>query len=484
MDIGLDADAAVDATSADQGLTVSGFVRIVAGGVDDRLNGYPWAMEQFDGDKDGIPEVYVGTVQNPLCLQAGVAGWAGLSPTNSPPPVRWQCRNDLWGAWIEFLLASRSPGHVYRGKYDKATKAWSFERVFSPNINESSAFRGARVFKGALYMLGVNNTGGVVWKTTDGKSFAKASPPNLAPGNLGIVGGLRGAQVYKGRLYVANNGLCEIYASATPNTYPSSWEKVNSTGFLQSGGPADANGNPRNTGIWQLGVFDGHLYAGTTNTDGHELWKSDDPKPGNWTRVIEGGFGNTVPQGFMTIRPLGKHLYLGTVLYPVGATTFEGCDILRIDATDKVELLVGKTRDKGGPNEVAPLSKMAGGFDYPPNLYSWYMAEHKGWLYVGTYDSGSQAIDYAEEVYNLPVDEWTETHKSMMDTILGTTDRARQGGADLWRTQDGVKWEAVNLDGFGDRDNYGIRNLLSTPWGLMVGTGNAVDGFEIWLGDP
>jgi hypothetical protein len=477
---GLDGYAVVDATRPDLGPTVNGFVRIVAGGIDDRLNGYPWAMELFDGDQDGTPEVYVGTVQNPLCLQAGLAGAVGLSPLE--PPVRWQCRNDLWGKWLTYLLLSASPGHVYRGRYDAATTTWSFERVFSPASAETSGFRGARVFDGALYMLGVRSSGGVVWRTIDGENYEKVSPDDLAPGYLGVVGGLRGAQVFKGKLYVANNGLCEIYASAKPSTDPSSWETVNSTGFVQSGGAVDAQGNPKNTGIWQLGLFDGHLYAGTTNADGTELWKSDDPKPGNWTRVVEGGFGNKVPQGFMTIRPFGAHLYLGTVLYPVGAPAIEGCDILRIDSSDQVELLVGKTRDEGGPNEIAPLSKMAGGFDYPPNVYSWYMAEHDGWLYVGTYDSGSQAIDYAEEIFGLSEEKWTETHRAVIDLALGTPDRSRQGGADLWRTQDGVSWQAVNLDGFGDRDNYGIRNLLSTPWGLMVATGNAVDGFEIWLG--
>jgi len=234
----------------------------------------------------------------------------------------------------------------------------------------------------------------------------------------------------------------------------------------------------------QLSVFSGQLYAGTTNSEGSELWRTDDPKPGNWTRVIEGGYGNKVPQGFMTLRPFGTQLYLGTVLYPVGTSVYEGCDILRVDAADKVELLVGKTRDPGKPTAIAPLSKLAGGFGYPFNVYSWYMAEYKGRLYVGTYDAGSQAIDYAEEVYGLTRDKWSETHRALMDVVLGSPDRKRQGGADLYRTKDGVSWEPLTLDGFGDRDNYGVRNLLVTPWGLMVGTGNAVDGFEIWLGDP
>jgi hypothetical protein len=172
-----------------------------------------------------------------------------------------------------------------------------------------------------------------------GDRLLAASPPDLVSGGIGVAGGLRGTQVFRGKLYVANNGAAEVFASSAPSASPGSWQQVNSTGFVASGGEVDGQGNPLNGAIWQLGVFDDYLYAGTTNLEGAELW----------------------------------------------------------------------------------------------------------------------------------------------DARLGTTDRDRQGGADLWRTQDGVAWEPVNLDGFGDRDNYGIRNMLATPWGLMIGTGNAIDGFEIWL---
>jgi len=470
-------DAPAEAAPIDAG--PGGFIRIVRGGIDDRLNGYPWAMELFDGDRDGTPEVYVGTVQNPLCLQVGLAELIGQG--QGLPPERWQCRNDLWGDWAAFFAASTTPGHVYRGTRDEAAGTFSWQRVFSPDASETIGFRGARVFDGALYILGTAQAGAVVWKSTDGASFERASPPDLVSGGIGVAGGLRGTQVFNGKLYVANNGAAEVFASSAPSASPGSWQQVNSTGFVASGGEVDGQGNPLNGAIWQLGVFGEYLYAGTTNLEGAELWKSDDPKPGNWTRVIRGGFGNTVPQGFMTIRPFEDHLYLGTVLYPVGAAAMEGCDILRVNANDDVELLVGKTRNPGGTDEIAPLSDLAGGFDYSHNVYAWYSIDYEGSFYVGTYDVGSQVIDYAEEMFGIPQDEWPDVLREGIDARLGTTDRERQGGADLWRTPDGVHWEPVNLDGFGDRDNYGIRNMLVTPWGLMVGTGNAVDGFEIWL---
>ncbi len=533
----------------DCGLSQEDFVLIASGGIDDRLNGYPWAMEQFDGDDDGTPEIYVGTVQNPLCLQY----WIGANP-NYPPPVRWQCRNDLWGDWQAYLLASTSPGHVYRGTYDEPNDAWGWERVFSPASWETTGFRGARVFNDALYMLGTTITGGIVWKTTDGDTFEKACPSDMAVGGFGVAGGLRGAQVFNGKLYVANNGICEIYCSADPSTDPNSWDNACSLGFIASGAgvytehilgtvtradattvvdsslemtplalagqqvtvtsavdpnvvqqreifantddailvgvpfdpipePNDtfeavATDIPENSGFWQLGVFDGHLYAGCGNHNGPELWKSDDPAPGNWTRVIEGGYGNNLAHGFMTLREYDGYLYAGTVIYPMAAAGLRGCDILRIDADDNVELLVGNIRDPNGPNEILPLSGMSGGFDYWANVYCWYMAEHDGWFYVGTYDLAGQLLDAMSSV---PVEYWPEEYLVALEDLFGT-DRLRWGGSDFWRTKDGINWVPINLNGFGDRDNYGIRNMMSTQWGLMVGTGNAVDGFEIRLG--
>ena len=75
------------------------------------------------------------------------------------------------------------------------------------------------------------------------------------------------------------------------------------------------------------------------------------------------------------------------------------------------------------------------------------------------------------------------------------------GGFQLWRTADGVRWEPVTRDGFGNPYNFGARSLVSTPHGLFVGTANPFGphiavhddrrwayranprgGCEVWLG--
>ena len=46
------------------------------------------------------------------------------------------------------------------------------------------------------------------------------------------------------------------------------------------------------------------------------------------------------------------------------------------------------------------------------------------------------------------------------------------GGVNLWRTRDGVTWEAVTKTGFGNHLNLGVRTMHSTPSGLFVTVGN------------
>jgi hypothetical protein len=117
---------------------------------------------------------------------------------------------------------------------------------------------------------------------------------------------------------------------------------------------------------------------------------------------------------------------------------------------------------------------MGPGFGSLTNLYAWTMDVHNGWLYVGTCDFGGLVMDIVDEVAPggvSPANQW------LLNLFLG------QPGFDLWKTNDGIRWEAVSQDGFGEDDNYGIRNMKSTPWGHVIGVANPIDGFEIWIGE-
>lgn len=538
------------------------FSLMIDGGVDDRINSYPWAVALFDGDKDGVEEIYVGTIANALCLQVPMASILFDLFPDARPPLSWQCGDQFWNPdnWTLYYLDNIGKAVVFRGTLSKDGKGWNWERVFEPSMTQSAGFRGSIVFKDALYMLGASRKGGMIYKTVDGKNWEPASQLGVMAEHAGYNKFLRGAVVFKDKLYVANSAPTSSYIYASANPAPGNWELVNSNGFSDSGGPlqeevyetgtstganflktlTDKNkslipfyyggevyllritngtgagqvrvicentGNtifvtepwdqvpdqsseyeifrsdaPINGPIYQMAVFNEKLYAAPFNyTTGAELWCSADPAPGNWTRVIEGGFHKPNVEGFMTVTSFKDYIYLGTVAYPGYFDDIEdllGCEILRIDKDNNVELLVGQTRYSGEPNEIKPLSGYGSGFDYAPNVYIWNGIEYDGWLYMATFDAGGLGLDFMTEMFP---EGFSDDLMSILESIYGG-DHSKWGGFDFWRTENGVDWEPISLDGFENLHNFGIRSFAKTPWGLLVGAANPYDGFELWLG--
>lgn len=54
-------------------------------------------------------------------------------------------------------------------------------------------------------------------------------------------------------------------------------------------------------------------------------------------------------------------------------------------------------------------------------------------------------------------------------------------GFDLYVTEDGVHFETLTTDGFGDPYNHGLRVFAQTDQGLCIGTANPFYGTQVWL---
>ncbi len=138
------------------------------------------------------------------------------------------------------------------------------------------------------------------------------------------------------------------------------------------------------------------------------------------------------------------------------------------EGTVDVECLFGE--DKGGalvPTLGAP------GFGNPYNNYFWSVSVHDGWLYVGTMDFSRFLVD-ALAAYGLPF-------------IPGIFKPYEAFGFDLWATDDGVNWQSVGIDGFGNEFNWGARQMISDGESLWLGTANPFNlssqgGWELWQG--
>ncbi|MGH9266816.1 MAG: hypothetical protein ACRD0D_01425, partial [Acidimicrobiales bacterium] len=157
------------------------------------------------------------------------------------------------------------------------------------------------------------------------------------------------------------------------------------------------------------------------------------------------------------------------------------------------DLLVGDPRPTPqGPK--APLSGMGPGFDNFFGGYLWKLAAHEGQLYAGTLDT-SVFLPYANRARLGPRLQRAIRQVGVYELV------EREGGFDLWRSRDGVRWKNVTRIGFGNPFNYGARTMVSTPVGLFLGTANPFGpevaartaagwtyvpnphgGAEVWLG--
>ena len=111
------------------------------------------------------------------------------------------------------------------------------------------------------------------------------------------------------------------------------------------------------------------------------------------------------------------------------------------------------------------MSGYGAGFDTFFNGYVWRMVCHEGRLYAGTFSWG-------QNVPWLQLSIWPPDALALMDRWGRDALTTSRGGAELWSSADGERWEPVTVNGFGNRFNWGIRNMASLPQGLLVATAN------------
>ena len=72
-----------------------------------------------------------------------------------------------------------------------------------------------------------------------------------------------------------------------------------------------------------------------------------------------------------------------------------------------------------------------------------------------------------------------EDIKSVIECLEYMKDATR--GFDLYVTDDGVSFDTVTVDGFGDPYNHGLRTFAATNRGLCIGTANPFNGTQVWI---
>ena len=257
------------------------------------------------------------------------------------------------------------------------------------------------------------------------------------------------------------------------------------------------------SGAANLMVFNDYLYIGEYNDEEIALERILFSKTG---KNADGQFG-----GGLDCRFLNANLDQSVNLY-------------RMDKNENMELVVGNST-KMFPN--GSLSGLKSGFGRNENQYIWCMEVYDGKLYVGTHDASSLLECFGQFVNGNLLkrtpsewkDQWSYL-KALMEALTtvdpngtGNPDtlaqtikfsynfvfknitvrniasaikllnylRTAKRGFDLYVTEDGVNFETITIDGFGDPYNHGLRVFATTDQGLCLGTANPFYGTQIWI---
>ena len=447
------------------GLACSQFRRIAQNGFGDSHNSYAHAMTSFQG------RVFVGTTRNIFQLVKIAPDPATsafhLWPVRTPPGLDatgMDQRCQIWrfdpvgGEWKMPFESPRVPtsdgtGEVWR---DFGFRNMVVEKT------ESDA-------EAALYVTTMSSSkapGALILRSPDGETFEPITEPGMGDSS---VSSFRAFAGFKGRLYAAPAGKGRLWAFGTSIVLecrdPTSrvWTPTNEPGF----------GDSSNVGVFDMGVFNDHLYAGVGNPfTGLQVWKTDcrGEPPYHWTKILDHGAGRgKLNQAAMSMCEFQGALYIGTGIrrggydreFKIGPAAGE---LLRIFPDDSWELVMGE--EIHNPRvDRQPTSGLGPGFDNPFNGYIWAMAEYEDNLYVGTYNN-SVFLWWID-----PSNVSQKTHQHLrrigVEKIV-----EREAGFNLWRSPDGIHWFEVSGDGFGNPYNYGVRTLHGCESGLYVGTAN------------
>jgi len=430
---------------------------------------------------------------------------------------------------------------VYTSSTTDVSPLYPFPLPVSPAFAaREPGFRSMVTFKNAIYAASAASIvpGRLLIKSSDGDNWEDVVTfPKIPESDS------RSMVVHNGKLYVGPAGApgggspAKLWAAADPPTDPSqvdNWElKADFTNM----------GSGTNVAVVSMVSWNDRLYVGTQNDeDGFQLWRSnsEEPSMNEWTNIIMSGAGDKASTRALTMTVFKDSLIVGTSMFPLGGDVPfilqpKGFEIIRVDEYDNWELLVGDYfAQKPVDDELVlriPKSGWPGGFANFLNLYAWSLYVYQGNLYVGSFDTTSflalpflqdniaksaadafallmpdpearknavsESASWLQEAIKDPLNDLElsnipEAYRELIDLLTSFPtdwDAVLQlligelAGADLWRTTDGIHWEAVTLNGFDEPTNYGFRTMI-THAGLHVGSANPFEGLDMYIGKP
>ena len=321
---------------------------------------------------------------------------------------------------------------------------------------ENTSPDGRCKFMDQLYVGTVNNSGGELWRYTDGATWEQLliSPGFGNPENTGIetTTGTFNDYFYAGTINFSSGA--ELWRSSDGLD----WHKVFDKGF----------GDTNNWASWSNGSgYKGSFYVQFANNEtGVTIWRSEsaDGTPGEWEQVGDDKFGD----------PNNRWAFpyvIDDTLYVTLWNQAAGAQIWKTDNGTDWSLVNG---DGFGDREnfMVRLAKFKGQFYASTRNWTggevWRSADGEEWERIIDQGFGNPFNVYFH--MNFP---------DLSDDFLYIGTRNEVTGGELWRTFDGVTWSQVACCGFGDVNNARLRPLTIGS-DLYVACDNYVTGTEVW----
>jgi PKD repeat protein len=259
--------------------------------------------------------------------------------------------------------------------------------------------------------------------------------------------------VFNGKIYAgtSNDNGAGLWASLDGHT----WTPVSISGWTTA-----------TTAVMYLTVYGGRLYLGTFNPNGAEIWRSDGA---TWERVVQGGLGNAANVSVSALVALGGNLYAVVGNY--------------VAATDVWSLNLWRSASGAMATwQPVALGNTAGVWpDVAVDVYG-------GYLYLGF-----SRVSHAELWRSNNGTNWTpvltSTQTASNTHVLSMAEfggyfyiglRNMQTGGQIWRTTNGTAWTPVVSSGIGKQQNRGAYGLFVYNGKLYVVMGNFNTGAEVW----
>lgn len=398
-------------------------------------------------------------------------------------------------------------------------------------------FRNAVEYKGKLYFCGAVNAVPCIYQINPETDECRQVYAGMTLEEYiecyksGLSSGIRGMCVYDGKLIISciNTQGAVICESDNPEN-PDSFRVIANDSDLFNYPAYNYTDSIYGGSIFDMTQYGNSLYVsictGTPenaiddNTmQSFAIVRGDRKEDGTWTWTCVAGdkekdgakytFGidpQRTRSGAANLMVFNDYLYIGEyndeeiaverMLFDndftfMNANFEQSINFYRMDHNENIELVVG---DADNMFPQGSLSGLNSGFGRNENQYIWKMQVYDGKLYVGTYDASSFLLPLDEYVNDKNAStEWKElvdyygrqicedknSHPKGVEECAEYLKKA-DFGFDLYVTEDGVHFDTITTNGFGDKFNHGCRAFGVTNEGLCVGTANPFYGAQVW----